>query len=60
MYIVIGLEVFNYAEIRGIHSNKKDAISQAEFLQKNKKPMICQNYKVVTQTDVKKNKITLF
>ena len=60
MYLVVGLEVFNYAEIKGIHSNKKIALNHAKSLQATKNIHVCQNYKVLTKADVKKQKIVLY
>lgn len=60
MYIVIGLEVFGYAEIKGVHACKKTALNQANYLQANKKPHVCQDYKVVTKTDAKKQKLKFY
>ena len=60
MYMVLGIEVFNYAEVLGIHNNKKIALNHAEILNKNKNKNCCQNYKVLTNTEVKKKKIVLY
>jgi hypothetical protein len=60
MYFVLGIEPFNYAEVRGTHMNKKIAEEQAEQLEKNKPYFCCQRYKCLTQTDIKKQKLNLF
>ena len=59
MYYVIGKEIFNEAEVFGIHSNKKIALQQAEMLENNKNKFCCQKYEVKTQTEIKKEKINL-
>lgn len=60
MYYVIGLEPFKMGQVHGIHSSKKSAVSQADFLEKNKNKHCCQEYKAITATDVKKQKIELY
>ena len=60
MYIVIGLEVFNYGKVMGIHSSKKIALEQAQILQATKNIHVCQNYKTLTETEIKKQKIVLY
>lgn len=37
MYYVLGVEPFKQAQVKGVHSNKKTAEQQAEYLEKNKK-----------------------
>ena len=60
MYIVIGKEAFNYGQIQGIHSSKNKAKKQAEYLEQNKKALCCQSYMVMTKTEIKQSKITLY
>jgi hypothetical protein len=53
-YFVLGIEPFEVAEVCGTHSNKKVAISQAQYLEKNKSPLCCQRYTVMTTTEAKR------
>jgi hypothetical protein len=59
-YYTLGLEPFKMAEVRGIHASKQIALTQAKNLENNKHPLSCQSYKVLTQTQVKKEKWELF
>lgn len=59
MYYVLGIETLKCAEVHGIHSNKKTALKQAESLEKNKNKLCCQRYEVRTQTEIKKEKLSL-
>jgi len=59
-YYTLGLEPYKMAEVYGIHSNKKVALNQAESLENNKNKMSCQDFKVLTETQVKKEKWELF
>lgn len=59
-YFVLGIEPFKYAEIHGQHESKKIAISQAEKLEQKKSPLCCQNYTVMTCTEIKKQKLILY
>lgn len=59
-YYVLGIEPFNTAEIRGMHESKKKAVSQAQYLEKNKNSLCCQIYKVFTNTEIKRRKIKLY
>ncbi len=60
MYYVLGMEIMNYAELRGIHSSKKKAIQQAENLEQKKHPLCCQRYEAITPTEAKKRKIYIY
>lgn len=60
MYLVLGIEPFNYAEVRGMHASKKLAEQQADALEQNKNSLCCQRYAVKTLTEVKKEKLSLF
>lgn len=59
MYLVLGIEPFNYAEIRGIHADKNKATKQAESLEQNKNALCCQRYEAITGTEAKKRKYIL-
>lgn len=59
MYYVLGIEL-NYAEVWGVHSHKKTAQEQAEYLEKTKNPLCCQKYEAITATEAKKRKYQLF
>lgn len=60
MYLVLGVEPFNYAEIKGIHQNIKIALSQLQDLNKNKPPLCVQRYEVVTTTEAKRRHYSLY
>jgi hypothetical protein len=53
-YFVLGIEPFEVAEVCGTHSSKKTAINQAQCMEKNKNPLCCQRYTVMTVTEAKK------
>lgn len=60
MYYVLGIEPFKVVQVWGVHSNKKIADQQAEYLEKNKTPLCCQRYEAITKTEAKKRKYQLF
>lgn len=59
-YFVLGLECLKTAEVWGLHESKKIAESQASYLEHAKSPLCCQKYIVMTGTEIKKQKITLY
>lgn len=58
-YYVLGIEVFKMAQIHGIHTNKKVAQDQANYLKETSKNT-CQRIEVLNQTQVNKQKLELF
>lgn len=51
----------NYAEIRGVHSSKQEAIKQAQILEQTKNKLCCQRYEAITWTEaIKKRKYILY
>jgi hypothetical protein len=60
MYYVLGIEPFKQAQVKGVHSNKKTAMQQAEYLEKTKNSLCCQRYEAITATEAKKRKYELF
>ena len=60
MYYELGIEPFKQAQVKGVHSNKKTAMQQAEYLEKTKNSLCCQRYEAITVTEAKKRKYELF
>ena len=53
-YMVLGVEAFNLAQVRGMFSNKKAAQEMANILEKEKSCLCCQRYIAVSWTTAKK------
>ena len=59
-YYVLGKEVFNMAQVYGIHQNKEIAQKQVNTLEKSKHNLHCQTFTVMNQTEVNNSKVELY
>ena len=57
---VLGIEPFKVAQVLGIHTNRKIALTQAENLEKNKSKLSCQRFAALTETEIKRLKLELY